>query len=245
MVSTKFELLPKGISLQSFHYLNIIDIFHSFDQLNSQFNILIRNIPFALSLQNVQNKFQCEQFLSQIQTLITLSASIPETISGGQWSSIVHLSIFGCGLDDLFVLFTNMPKLKYLRIENVSGDVTNATINSIGNNKSLVNNMKTLHIDCLNSSIDYLSQLLERAPNLENLILFSFHDPSIIDASRWKTSIVSSLRHLKNSKFKFNVNDFQQNNINEESLKEFQNSFWYNERRWYTEYFISNIFDVG
>ncbi|CAF1122407.1 unnamed protein product [Adineta ricciae] len=183
--------------------------------------------------------------VSQIQTLITPSASIPETISGGQWSSIVHLSISGCGLDDLFVLFTNIPELKYLRIENVSNNVTNVTINSIGNNKSLVNNMKTLHIDCLNSSIDYLFQLLERAPNLENLILFSFHDPSIIDASRRQILIVSSLRYLKNFKFKFHIANILQKSINEENLKEFQNQFWYNERRWYTEYFISNIFDVG
>ena len=49
---SKFELLPNEILFECFEYLNGVDIFHSFDQLNSRFNTLIRNIPLNVDLSN-------------------------------------------------------------------------------------------------------------------------------------------------------------------------------------------------
>lgn len=66
MSEMKFEFLPNEILLQCFSYLNIIHVFHSFDQLNHRFNSLIRNIPFGLNFENIHNKFQCEQFCMKL-----------------------------------------------------------------------------------------------------------------------------------------------------------------------------------
>ncbi|CAF0912276.1 unnamed protein product [Adineta steineri] len=49
MVKIKFEFLPNEILFQCFQHLNAPDLFHSFDQLNSHFSILIRNIPLYLN----------------------------------------------------------------------------------------------------------------------------------------------------------------------------------------------------
>ncbi|UJR12485.1 hypothetical protein I4U23_016660 [Adineta vaga] len=50
-------------TFERFKYLTIIHVFHSFDQFNYRFNILIRSIPFDLTNQNIQKKFQCEETL--------------------------------------------------------------------------------------------------------------------------------------------------------------------------------------
>ncbi len=50
----KFEFLPNEILLLCFQYLNILDIFHSFDQLNNRFSKLIRTIQFELNFENIQ-----------------------------------------------------------------------------------------------------------------------------------------------------------------------------------------------
>ncbi|CAF0912409.1 unnamed protein product [Adineta steineri] len=49
MVKIKFEFLPNEILFPCFQYLNAPDLFHSFDQLNSRFSTLIRNIPLYLN----------------------------------------------------------------------------------------------------------------------------------------------------------------------------------------------------
>ncbi|CAF0985946.1 unnamed protein product [Rotaria sp. Silwood1] len=60
-----FELLPNEILIKCFGYLNAIDIFHSFDQLNSRFNKLIRIIPLYLSFENVRKRI-FDQFCKKI-----------------------------------------------------------------------------------------------------------------------------------------------------------------------------------
>ncbi|CAF3695309.1 unnamed protein product [Rotaria sp. Silwood1] len=52
----KFELLPNEILFIFFEYLNVFDIFYSFDQLNDRFSKFIRNIRFQLNFENVQKK---------------------------------------------------------------------------------------------------------------------------------------------------------------------------------------------
>ncbi|CAF4740168.1 unnamed protein product, partial [Rotaria sp. Silwood1] len=52
----KFELLPNEILFIFFEYLNVFDIFYSFDQLNDRFSKFIRNIRFQLNFENVQKR---------------------------------------------------------------------------------------------------------------------------------------------------------------------------------------------
>ncbi len=61
----KFEYLPNEIFIECFQYLNTLDIFHPFDQLNNRFDQLIRNISLHLNFENVhQSKF--DQLCSSI-----------------------------------------------------------------------------------------------------------------------------------------------------------------------------------
>lgn len=50
----KFELLPNEILRDCFEYLNIFDIFYSFNHLNNHFNQLIQTIPLHLHFQSIQ-----------------------------------------------------------------------------------------------------------------------------------------------------------------------------------------------
>ncbi len=50
----KFELLPNEILLECLGYLNIFEIFYSFNHLNDYFNQFIRTIPLRLNLKNIR-----------------------------------------------------------------------------------------------------------------------------------------------------------------------------------------------
>ena len=61
------ELLPNEIFIQSFQYLNALDILYSFDRLNYRFSTFIRNISLDLDfLQTKKSKFNqfCQIILS-------------------------------------------------------------------------------------------------------------------------------------------------------------------------------------
>ena len=61
----RLELLPNEILMECFGYLDSMDIFYSFDQLNYRFNELIRNIPLYISLQYVETP-TCIQFFRKM-----------------------------------------------------------------------------------------------------------------------------------------------------------------------------------
>ncbi|CAF1268262.1 unnamed protein product [Rotaria sordida] len=77
----KFELLPNEIFIECFEYLDVLDIFYSFNQLNDRLNKLIRNIPLRINFQYVR-KAKFSQFCRQI----TLDPEIIQQISS------LHLS---------------------------------------------------------------------------------------------------------------------------------------------------------
>jgi hypothetical protein len=64
-IVTNFELLPNEILIECFEYLNAVDIFYSFDQLNYRFNKLIRNILLYLDFRNV-SKSTFDKFCMKI-----------------------------------------------------------------------------------------------------------------------------------------------------------------------------------
>ncbi len=100
----KFELLPNEILIECFEYLNAIDIFYSFDFLNSRFCTLIRNIPLHLNIENVKKstlvKFCTKMLLnSQIkEQIISLKLSNKNT-----FKTVQTLFLF-VSLDELFQL---------------------------------------------------------------------------------------------------------------------------------------------
>ena len=63
----KFELLPNEILIECFGYFNAIEIFYSFDQLNTRLNKLIQTIQLYLNFQHIQ-KSNFDQFCSKISS---------------------------------------------------------------------------------------------------------------------------------------------------------------------------------
>lgn len=63
----KFESLPNEILILCLEFLNTLEIFYSFNDLNNRFNQLIRHIPLYLNFQYVRksifNQF-CTEILS-------------------------------------------------------------------------------------------------------------------------------------------------------------------------------------
>ena len=67
---TNFELLPNEILFECFRYLNALQIFHSFDQLNSRFHELIRRAPLYVDFQDFPQPICvrfCEEMLRDSQ----------------------------------------------------------------------------------------------------------------------------------------------------------------------------------
>ena len=65
----KLESLPNEIFIECFEYLNYVDIFSSFDQLNYRFNKLIRNIPKVLFDQFCKKLLSNREIKKQIHSL--------------------------------------------------------------------------------------------------------------------------------------------------------------------------------
>jgi len=76
----KFELLPNEIFIECFEYFNVLEIYYSFDELNSRFNKLIRNIPLNIDFQNVRKKLFDEFSYLQSLTLIQVQEKNTEKI---------------------------------------------------------------------------------------------------------------------------------------------------------------------
>ena len=65
LFTMKFDQLPNEILIEYFKYLNALDIFYSFYQLNYRFHTLIRNISLHLNLHHI-NKSLFDQFCHEM-----------------------------------------------------------------------------------------------------------------------------------------------------------------------------------
>ncbi|CAF1448521.1 unnamed protein product [Didymodactylos carnosus] len=61
----KLELLPNEILIECFRYLETVQMFYSFDQLNSRYNRLIRRIPLHLDFRDTP-RLICDQFCQKM-----------------------------------------------------------------------------------------------------------------------------------------------------------------------------------
>ncbi|CAF3441416.1 unnamed protein product [Rotaria sp. Silwood2] len=101
----KFEQLPNEILIECFEYLNTLDIFYSFDQLNYRFYTLIRSISLHLSLRHM-NKSLFDQYFHKM----LLNPQIK--------SQIVPFELLNkniCGQLNIFLSFFSMNEFCQLR----------------------------------------------------------------------------------------------------------------------------------
>ncbi len=129
-VKTNFELLPNEIVIECFQYLNAFDIFHSFDQLNSRFNKLIRNIPLSLNFENVRKRI-FDRFCTEIslnpqmkQHIYSLNLSNKDScgqaelflklFSLNEFSNLRSVSLTNIHEDDAILLKSMLPLMPQL-----------------------------------------------------------------------------------------------------------------------------------
>ncbi|CAF3430040.1 unnamed protein product [Rotaria sp. Silwood2] len=101
----KFELLPNEILFICFEYLNVFDIFYSFDQLNDSFSKFIRNIRFQLNFENVQ-----KAIFDKFCTKIKLNPEIKNQIYSLKLSNKNT-----CGQINAFLSIFSFKEFSYLR----------------------------------------------------------------------------------------------------------------------------------
>lgn len=122
----KFELLPNEILIECFEYLNAIDIFHSFDYLNSRFNNLIRSISLSFDIEHVKEpvlvQFCIEillhrQMKQKIKSL-KLSNNNFETlfsfISLNEYSQLQSLTLIDLDIENISRISSMLPLLTNL-----------------------------------------------------------------------------------------------------------------------------------
>ena len=118
----KFELLPNEILIECFGYLNALYIYYSFDQLNSRFNKLIRNIPLHLDFQNIY-KLICDQFCKKMLSDHEIKKQIYSVhLSNKNTSQKIHQFLSFFSLDE----FIHLQSLTLTEIK--SNDVSHLTL---------------------------------------------------------------------------------------------------------------------
>lgn len=142
--------------------------------------------------------------------------------------------------------------IKYLSIENIPSNLTclshllictpnlqqlSTTIYSYSLNDHMKNNILTLKSLKLffGGSINSLKNLLEKIPNLTNMMIITSH--VYINGNIWKQLIIDYLPNLKVFQLKMEL-DFQERNddmneITDELIHSFQNLFWIEEHQWF------------
>ncbi|CAF4276329.1 unnamed protein product, partial [Rotaria sordida] len=109
-----------------------------------------------------------------------------------------------------------------------------------------VNHLKYLILtDCMVNT-DNLMDIIAHMINLRSLTVSVYENSDMINASRWKQLITSSLPHLTAFRFRFGI--FDRNEI-VRKYEDFQSDFWIKEHQWYTEcllgdQIVSYIFTV-
>ncbi len=128
---TKFESLPNEILIECFEYLNAVEIFNSFDYLNSRFHNLIRNIPLYLNIEELEQstlvQFGIEMLLNPQMKKQIISLKLSDKnkfgniktlfsfISLNEFSHLRALILSDLNLDMDSQIFSMLPSLTNLR----------------------------------------------------------------------------------------------------------------------------------
>lgn len=200
------EFLPNEMLIECLKYLNCVDIFYSFNQLNYRFNTLIRNIPLYLDFRNI-----LQPIFHQLCTIILSNPEIKKQIYSLQLSN----QLCYCQIYLFLRLFSlnEFPNLRSLtlvdaREENVSKLILMLPLMSQLSSFRLIDH-KTVGDDILSAiSISNLRTLIvpTLSLNLElkynissiiNLTIFSCSTNELLvifsNASRLKYLIVQKL----------------------------------------------------
>ena len=155
----KFEFLPNEILLLCFQYLNILDIFHSFDQLNNRFSKLIRTIQFELNFENVR-----KTIFDKFCTKMKLNPEIQNQIYSLKLSNEDT-----CGQIDAFLSIFSLNEFSSLQSLTLS-EIEKENIEKL----KIIKPLSSFHMICDNIQDNEIFDILPMF-NLRTLSISSLH----------------------------------------------------------------------
>ncbi|CAF1137981.1 unnamed protein product [Adineta steineri] len=157
--------------------------------------------------------------------------------------NIINLTIFSCSLENLFYdLFKYFPLLKYLNLRFLSPyNYPLKKTDEILEKYSGIH-LKQLSIGLFKYNFDDLKIFIQQIPNLENFIIYTKDNISMLNASKWEKLIHTSLIYLKNFQFKFGCSRQYADKLILNKIHGFQNDFWCKQHHWYTEYSVEKYY---
>jgi hypothetical protein len=162
-----------------------------------------------------------------------------ERILENTTSSITHLTLEECDLNDFYYLSKHAPMLKYLRINRIKYKYPfNKDTEEYFNGQHYLH-LKQFIIDDFQNSFDDFEMFVKLTPNIKSLTISPWHD-DMIDAGRWERLITSSLPYLDIFKFDFVCSKSKNICSSIVGPKQFQTDFWQKQHHWFTEYAITN-----
>ena len=197
-VITKFESLPNELLLQCFGHLHVVDIFHSFDYLNSRFSALIRSIALHLDVGNVEkskltqfgiklmlNPLMKDQIISltlkkkeeldNLQTLFSFVSLFEFT----QLRALIFGELHTLLIDQTSSMLPLLPNLRYFSVENKSywqdrilRSLSSSTV------RTLLLTKIPDHIS-LDHSFTFLTHLSVSSCSVNGLCQFFTHSPTL------------------------------------------------------------------
>ena len=181
-ITMTLEFLPNEIFIECFEYLNALHIFYSFDQLNSRFNQLIRNIRLCVDFRNIHQQLICDQFCMKILSNPDIKKQIYSLhlSNNKDTSKKIHSFLSNFSLNELVHLRSltltevtryNLKKLKQmlpLMIELASFHLINYADNQNEILSALpMSQLQTLFLPKLPSNLKYIL----KSSSIVNLIL--------------------------------------------------------------------------
>jgi hypothetical protein len=233
----KLELLPNEIVIECFEYLNIFEIFYSFDHLNNHFNQLIRTIPLHLHFQQIQ-----KSIFDKISRFLLLNPEVKNQVYSLKLSNKDTSGQID-GFLSLFSLeeFSRLQSLTLIQVQNENVEKLKSMLPLISQltslhlidsddiilTCSLTSSLRILSIPTLQSiripfsitnlTISYCSfdellhQLFKNAPMLKYLKIFyiSECDKSMINHSKLVHYQAVHLKELILWNFEYKFQDFE------------------------------------
>ncbi|CAF0763936.1 unnamed protein product [Adineta steineri] len=167
----KFESLPNEIFLECLQYFDGLQIFHSFDQLNSRFNRLIRTIPLYVNFDEIK---QC-LFDKFCQTIL-LNPEIKQTII---YLKLSNDKIYQ-QIENFFSLFS-LNEFLHLRSLSLFG-IYNGKVQQIQSNLSYILDLHYFHCTTYSDSKFLITSALTKSKiEILNLRKFTLNSTDIYE----------------------------------------------------------------
>lgn len=155
-----FEFLPNEILIECFRYLNIFEIFYSFDELNNRINNLIYNIPLSINFENV-NKLIFDQFCKKNPDIKNQIYSLKISNKTQCFQAKIFLSYFPLNTLSALKSFQLIIPMEFSAFQSIYGEKFDLEFYlDIKLSFLLASKLHTLTIPCLYESI------LDMDPNL-------------------------------------------------------------------------------